>query len=178
MKPIDQNHSSTRNVLRVIGPLILLVGIIFMIVGFVDFFASAGKFRGPQLFWCFFAGMPLLFVGIVTTSYGFMGSVARYSAGEMAPVAKDTINYMAEGTQDSVRTIASALEAGLSGVSGGQKVEEPKVRCHKCNHLVDEDSRFCSECGSAMLKTKSCPKCNELNDGDARFCDNCGQQLS
>ena len=43
-----------------------------------------------------------------------MGAFSRYIAAEQAPVAKDTINYLAEGTQDAVRTTARAVAQGVA----------------------------------------------------------------
>lgn len=176
MKPIDKVHKKKRTSVRVLGVTILLIGLGFMAVGLIDFFSAFGGFGPPKLFWCLFVGMPLMFVGTVLCGYGFMGSVARYSAGEMAPVAKDTVNYMVDGTQESVKTIASAIGEGLAGASAASAPAQ--IRCPKCNHPADVDSKFCPDCGAALLKTKPCPGCGELNDGDARFCDNCGKALS
>ncbi|MBN2271824.1 MAG: zinc-ribbon domain-containing protein, partial [Sedimentisphaerales bacterium] len=53
-----------------------------------------------------------------------------------------------------------------------------KIRCHKCNALLEEDAKFCSKCGAPLSKTKPCPQCRELNDPDAKFCDNCGHDFS
>ena len=174
-KQIDPGHGSIRDVLRIVGPLVAVVGLIFIVIGLVSFFSAFGGSGPPKYFWCGFVGMPLLFVGGVMTSMGFMGKVARYQAQEMAPVAKDTFNYMAEGTKDGVRTMAGAIGQGLSrggfNLGGGAQT---KVRCHKCNALVDADAKFCDQCGQALGKSKACPSCNELNDPDAKFCDNCG----
>ena len=52
MNPIDQNHSSKRSALRVIGPVILLIGLVFMAIGLIDFFMAFGSFGPPKLFWC------------------------------------------------------------------------------------------------------------------------------
>ena len=178
MNPIDRDHSSKRTVLRIIGPILLLIGILFMLVGFVDFIAAMSGFGMPRLFWCFFIGIPFMFVGGALSIYGFMGSVARYSAGEMAPVAKDTFNYMAEGTEEGVQTVASAIGKGLSdGLTAGGPPRDIAVRCPRCNTVTGEDSRYCPACGSPMLKACACPQCGELNDADARFCDNCGKAL-
>ena len=175
MNPIDNNHASKRTKLRVIGVITLLVGIVFMAIGLIDFFAAMSGFGHPKLFGCCFISVPLLFVGLVLTMYGFMGSVARYSAGEIAPVATDTVNYVVDGTKDSVKVIAAAIGEGLSGTNGTIATQ---IRCSKCNSPSDEDSRFCPECGTAMLKTKACSNCDELNDADAKFCDNCGKPVA
>ncbi len=173
-RQIDPGHNATRDTLRIVGPIVALLGVIFMIVGFVDFFRAFGGFGEPKLFWCFFVGMPLLFAGGVMSSYGYMGKVMRYTAGEIAPVGKDTFNYMADGTREGIKTVVGAIGEGLreGGLVGGSS--STMVRCHKCNALAPADAKFCSQCGHALGKTKPCPNCHELNDPDAKFCDNCG----
>ena len=106
-----------------------------------------------------------------------MGRVARYQAQQIAPVAKDTFNYMAEGTQEGIKTVVGAIGEGLrQGGPGGSP--QTMVRCHKCNALIEAEAKFCSQCGQAVGKTKACPQCRELNDPDARFCDNCGYKYT
>jgi RNA polymerase subunit RPABC4/transcription elongation factor Spt4 len=171
---IDPGHDSTRNTLRTVGPVLLVIGGIFMVVGLVDFFSAMGGRHEPHLFWCFFVGMPLLFAGGVMTQMGFMGKVMRYMSQEAAPPAKDTFNYMADGTKDGIKTVVGAIGQGLreSGLGGGPQT---MVRCHKCNALVPAEAKFCGQCGHSLGKTRPCPDCHELNDPDARFCDNCGR---
>lgn len=110
----SSGHRSVRKFLRLAGPLVALTGLGFMAVGVIDFFSAFGSFgREPKLFWCLFVGMPLLFVGIVMCKLGYFGAVFRYLAAETAPVARDTVNYMAEGTQDAVKTVARAATEGV-----------------------------------------------------------------
>ena len=175
---IDQGHGGLRNIFRVLGPVVLLVGLLFVVIGMVSFFSTFRTFEPPRYFWCVFLGGPIIVVGLILCKFGYMGKVARYVAGEIAPVGKDTFNYMANGTKDGVKAVASAIGEGLAagGVGVGSKVT--KLRCHKCNELVDEDAKFCDNCGVALAKIKSCLKCNELNDPDAKFCDNCGYKFT
>jgi len=176
-KEIDPSHQQKRSLLRVVGPLVLATGLIFLIVALVDFFRAMGSFGGPpKLFWCAFVGMPLLWLGFALSSAGFAGSVQRYMAGETAPVAKDTVNYLADGTKESVKTLAAAVGEGLA--AGGGRAKDVLVRCHKCNQPNEADAKFCKGCGAILAKTKPCPACNELNDPDARFCDACGKPLT
>ena len=174
-RQIDPGHKSIRDTLRVLGPIVLGLGVLLIVIGMVGFFMAFGGSEPPRYIWCPFVGIPLVFVGGVMTSCGYMGKVMRYQAQEMAPVAKDTFNYMAEGTKEGIKTVAGAVGEGLAegglGLGGGG---ETKVHCHKCNALVPVDAKFCSACGGALGKSKPCPQCNEVNDPDAKFCDNCG----
>ena len=106
-------HKGARSFLRVAGPLIATVGLIFLIIGMASFFSAFGGGGTPRLFWCCFVGMPLLFVGGVMCLFGFMGAVARYTAAEQVPVATDAINDLAEGTQGAVKTVACAVAEGI-----------------------------------------------------------------
>ncbi|MCM2371444.1 zinc ribbon domain-containing protein [Aporhodopirellula aestuarii] len=164
---INPGHTQVRRILPRLGPVILVIGILFTIVGLGSFFSSFGSFSPPRYFWCGFIGLPMIFVGAVMTQVGFVGAIARYHAGEIAPVGKDTFNYMAEGTKDGVKTVASAFAAGLSeGVTG------PQTRCSQCGSENDNRAKFCDECGAAISKT--CVSCGQVNDGQAKFCDGCG----
>ena len=106
-------HQGTRFFLRVAGPAVAAVGLVFLIIGLASFFSAFGGDGSPRLFWCAFVGMPLLFVGGVLCMFGFMGAVARYTAAEQVPVATDAINDLAEGTQGAVRTVARAVAEGV-----------------------------------------------------------------
>lgn len=121
-------HNGVRRFLRIGGPLVLAVGGLFALVGFGSFFVSMASHSGPPvLFFCAFIGLPLMFVGSVMCMFGFVGAFSRYIAAEQAPVAKDTINYMAEGTQEAVRTVARAAAQGVTeGVQRAQAITPDK----------------------------------------------------
>lgn len=101
------------------------------------------------------------------TKFGFMGAIIRYQAGEVTPVGKDTFNYMAEGTKDGVRTVATAIGAGLRDASN-----QSQLNCSACGHSNDANAKICDECGAALMKL--CPACRKRNEGDAKFCSGCG----
>lgn len=176
---IDPGHNKPRNVLRIVGPIILGLGVLLIVIGIASFFMSMGGFEPPKYFWCAFLGIPLVFVGGVMTQFGYMGKVARYAAGEMAPVAKDTFNYVATESKEGITAVAGAIGQGLKdgGISLGAEIKD-YVRCHKCNSIQDADAKFCDDCGTTLVKNKQCPICNELNDPDAKFCDNCGHRFT
>jgi hypothetical protein len=173
---IDPRHKETRALLRVAGPGVVLVGLIFTIIGMGSFFSSFGSFQPPRYFWCAFVGLPLVGLGGALCKFAFMGAVGRYMANEVAPVGKDVVNYMAEGTKDAVRDVAAAVGEGLR--AGSPAGEVRVVRCHKCNADNEAPANFCKACGAPLAKSKPCPGCGELNDPDARFCDNCGKEVA
>ena len=171
-RKINPKHNEIRKVLRIVGPVTAGIGLLLTAIGIGSFISAFGSFATPRYFWCAFIGGPLLVVGLGITMFGFMGAVTRYQAGEVAPVGKDVFDYMAEGTKDGVRTMASAAGAGLAeGMRGSAK----PMKCASCGHANDHDAKFCDECGAAL--SKPCPSCNEVNDQDAKFCDNCGSKL-
>ncbi len=173
---IDSGHEEIRSIFRVVGPLVLGIGILLAVAGFGSFFASFGSGEPPRYFWCAFVGLPLLGLGSAICKFAYMGAVTRYMANEVAPVGKDVVNYMADGTKDAVRDVAAAIGEGIS--SSRSVAEVRLVRCHKCNENNRASARFCNGCGASLSKSVSCSKCGELNDPDARFCDHCGQGIA
>src|ERR1051325_3987273 len=85
-------QATIRTGLRVAGPIIFLLGLLCVLVATVELF-TAGM-EPPRHFWLAFIGIPLMFVGGVLSMYGFMGAVARFAAGEAAPVATDAVKYV------------------------------------------------------------------------------------
>ena len=51
--------------------------------------------------------------------------------------------------------------------------------CDKCEAENKPDARFCSNCGSEIVKDtgKRCNSCGKPDETDARFCSNCGAEL-
>lgn len=168
---INPKHGAIRQVVRIAGPLAAGVGGLLMAIGFGSFFLSFGSSGPPRFFWCAFLGMPILFVGAAMCMFGFMGALARFQAGEVAPVGKDTFNYLAEGTKGGVKTLATAVGAGLTE---GMVRTDKTAPCPKCGHPNDADAKFCDECGASVSTV--CPSCGQVNDHDAKFCCNCGSK--
>ncbi len=173
---IDPGHRERRLSLRVIGLMVLGIGLLFTAVGIGSFIAAFGSFDRPRYFWCALIGIPLVGVGAAICQFAFMGAVSRYMANEVTPVGKDVVNYMADGTRDAVRDVAAAVGEGISSSYTGPHVQV--VRCHKCNENNEASANYCKSCGSSLGKSVVCSKCGERNDPDARFCDNCGQQMA
>jgi membrane protease subunit (stomatin/prohibitin family) len=169
---INPGHEGMRAAMRLIGPAIAGVGLLFLVIGLVSFFSAFGGGEFPRLFWCAFVGMPILFVGVTITKFAFLGAAARYVAGETAPVGKDVTNYMATGTRDSIRDVTTAVGEGFAAAEREGAVRS--IPCGKCGSENERSANFCHSCGSPVGAKKRCAKCGDLNDADARFCDKCG----
>jgi len=141
--PIDPRHLAKRNALRTAGPIVLGIGVLSLVVGLCDFFASMGTMRIPYLFFVGSFLALLIPIGLGLTSMGYMGALARYNAAEGAPVAKDTINYVAGGVKPAIKDMTGAIVEGIADASKGQF-------CTQCGSRNDNDAKFCKSCGHAM----------------------------
>ena len=100
---------------------------------------------------------------------GYMGHIARYVAGETAPVVTDTFNYVAERGAPGIRAIKSALQ--------DQSAPQANLSCASCGAEHDSDAQFCDRCGVALNTARTCVGCAAENDRDAKFCDSCGMKF-
>src|SRR5207253_9545702 len=122
--------------------------LVFTIIGVSSLFLSAGTFEPPHYFWCAFVGLPLLAIGLGICQFAFMGALTRYTANEVAPVGKDVVNYMAAGTKDAVRDVASAIGEGFrAGNAAGET--KTTLHCPTCRAANDSEAHFCKVCGAA-----------------------------
>lgn len=176
-KHIDPGHEDRRRPLRVLGPVVALIGLIFTIIGFGSFFASFGAqdMQGPRYFWCAFVGLPLIAIGLGICKFAFLGAFTRYVANEVAPVGKDVVNYMAAGTKDAVRDVAGAIGEGLR--AGKNAETRTALHCPKCRAINEPEANFCKACGAA-LQARPCDNCGHVNAMDARFCESCGTAMA
>ena len=140
MNRINPNHKQQNNALKTIGPIVLVIGLVFMAIGMISFFTAFGSFGSPRLFWCAFLGMPITAVGVGMTRFAYMGKIARYTAGELAPVVKDTFNYVAKGTQEGVADMAEAVVDGAKRTTA-LTIEEriKKLEKMKQSGLINEE---------------------------------------
>ena len=101
--PVGDNptQATTRTLLRLSGVIVLATGLIFTAICLINFFTTFP----PQLFWCGFVGLPLLFVGGALLQFGFMGAVGRYSANEVVPVASDSVKQVLGDSKELLHDI-------------------------------------------------------------------------
>lgn len=146
---LNPGHTAIRQTARVVGPLLMLAGVLFIAVALISFFSAFGTFEQPKYFWCFFVGAPLFALGSVITKVAFLGAIIRYVAGETAPVQKDTFNYMAHGVKSGVRDLSQAVSEGIR--AGMQEPPAGDGRfCPQCGKPVAVDAQFCSSCGCKL----------------------------
>lgn len=73
------------------------------------------------------------------------------------------------------------------GLFNKKKRETDDNCCSNCGAVLEDDSLFCAECGTAIKSAfasdseaetgnehKMCPECNTMIDDDSNFCWNCG----
>lgn len=173
--PFEIGNAPIRTALRVIGPFVLITGLLFTVIGLGSFFSSFGTFEPPRYFWCAIIGLPMTVFGLMLTNVGFLGAIVRYHSGEVAPVAKETFNYLAHGTREGVKAMTSAATSGI--VEGLSQDEARLVACVRCGNQNRADASFCDECGNELVATQNCENCGEPNDHDAKFCNHCGSRL-
>ena len=127
-EPGYSRQSSIRFMFRVAAVGVLVLAGYFLYVGLADFFAADDE--PPQKFWMLFVGLPLVAVGLWLAGAGFGGAAARYAAGEAAPVARESLDYL-------TRT---------------HPADEPTggPYCRACGTRNDATASFCDSCGKSL----------------------------
>ena len=120
-----------RNLFRVLGVVLLVVGAVTCVWGFTSFL-GAEDFPGASTVVAFMGGFLVAAVGLMFLQWGFLGAAARYGAGETMPVVKDSAEYLSDG----------------EGVLGIGRSAGPF--CSRCGARNDGDARFCDSCGSQL----------------------------
>lgn len=144
------NQPGTRNALRVLGLLGLATALALLVIAGRDFFTAFSGDGQPKRFWLFFVALPLLAVSGWLLQAGFLGAGARYAAGEVAPVARDTMGYL--------------------------RTDPTGDTCAACGTRNDAGSTYCDNCGQPLRR--GCAACDAANDADAKYCASCGKPLN
>ena len=120
--PGFRNQPAARTAFRILGVVVTVVALFFLVRGITTFVGQMGSTAAPSADGMaeFIGGGFGLVVGLVLLNLGFMGAGARYSAGELAPVAKDTWQHITDGSS---------------------------AKCSGCGSDNPDDARFCNGCG-------------------------------
>ncbi len=157
----NNNHEETKKKLKIIGSIILGVGITLSAIGLISFFSAFGSGDFPKLFFLVFPGFPMIGIGASMLSFAYKREIMRYSKNEGVPVLNEAIEEVAP----TVKKVVS-----------GEKPESEKVKkCPSCGAENSDKNRFCPECGAALNKV--CPKCGNKVGASDKFCPNCGTKL-
>ncbi len=145
----SEHSPTTRNVLRVVGVLLLLAGIFFAVRGGLaiadampsdeEFFAGDSPSPGFGEFAQLAGGLFLFVFGLGALNAGFLGVQSRYAAGE---------------TSGAVREFGSAFrgEEHPSTVAAGTARGAEGPFCSECGVRNDQDAKFCDSCGHALVR--------------------------
>lgn len=59
----------------------------------------------------------------------------------------------------------------------GNKIGKLKISCPECSNDVEEGAKFCTFCGTSMIKKIICKNCSTENEKGTKFCKECGTKL-
>ena len=85
---MNNKHESIKKVLKVIGPIILVVGIVLFITTIINMTSMSSDTFGMTVF-TGFGGVACIGIGSICTSIGYGREIAKYGVDEYGPVAKD-----------------------------------------------------------------------------------------
>ena len=67
----DSDGDQKRETFRLIGPMVLGVGLLFAIPGLRSVVDAVSTGEMPKLFWCAFVGVPLVMLGVSLCRFAF-----------------------------------------------------------------------------------------------------------
>lgn len=165
----EQQHNNTKKKLKIIGGILVAIGAVCVLVGFIDFFSAFNGSGMPKLFFLCFIGLPTFGVGLMLLLFGFKKEISTYVKNESVPV----INEAADELKPAVKSVVSAVKEGLQGEETTQ--EKGDRICPHCGKNNDADHAFCAYCGKPLEKV--CPVCGAKQDSGDVFCGKCGAEL-
>lgn len=117
-----------------------------------------------------------------TTLGVFSDSMSNLAQYESIQAMKDVAKNPGAGASFATMGMGLGLGTRMAGqFSTGldQASNKVSVKCAKCGALVDQNAKFCPECGEKMgEETVKCPKCGQDVPAGTKFCPNCGEKLT
>ena len=85
----NDKHNKVKTRLKIIGFIVLAIGLACTVTGMVDFFTTAMNMKGmPKLFWLLFIGVPMLGIGGALLGFAFQREIMRYTKNEAVPALR------------------------------------------------------------------------------------------
>lgn len=138
------DQARKRTTLRVVGAVLLAVGLVVAVMGVRQFLASMDAMdvddnSGAYAVVKAAVGGFLAVFGIGALNAGFLGASARYTAGETMPVVKDSAAYLTDGQ-------------GVAGIgrTADDRAAATGPYCRQCGVRNDAEARFCDSCGASL----------------------------
>lgn len=156
----ERQHQKKKIIIRIIGSILIVVGAVCALIGFIDLSKSFKEGRMPMI-WLFFIGFPSIAIGGFMVIVSFQRSIQRYVKNESVPV----FNEMGQQIAPGISSIANSVKRGVE-----------QTVCPDCGTPNDKDAQFCKSCGKVLAVV--CPDCGEANEADAKFCNKCGRRLN
>lgn len=141
--------AGTRTTLRVIGVVLLVVGVPVFAWGIYTVFSYDGYDGPPGLaILAFLGGLPLIGMGLMALNVGTIGAQSRYVAGETMPTLKQSAAYLSDG--EGIMGVGRTVDDGPHGAEGSRGSAVTGPYCRSCGVRNDEDARFCDGCGASL----------------------------
>lgn len=180
----EENHQKVKRKLKTVGKILLSIGIVTSITGIILLilgFANVGDFSSNidmVLFmvggFLFAIGFAILGFGIYATFFAHAREIGSYTASSVAPVLKETTEYIAPTINNTVGGMAESISEGIA--SGKAKGKAEAIICQDCGEKNEKGSEFCSNCGKSLDTAKYCANCGKKIENDDKFCPHCGQK--
>ena len=180
----EENHQKVKGKLKKVGKILLGIGIVISIAGIILLilgFANFGDFSSNNDMVMFIVGGFLFAIGFAMLGFGFHATflahtreISSYTATSVAPVLKETTEYIAPTINNTVGGMAESISEGIA--SGKAKGKAEAIICQDCGEKNEAGSKFCSNCGKSLDTAKYCVNCGKKIENDDKFCPHCGQK--
>ena len=137
------DYTDAKKIMRIVGIILLVVGIIFAAYGFTFFGKHGDSFEESSSYgntWFIFTGIGMfsVFVGIVLLKFSLIRPISKYIATEASPAITTASHAIGKGLKES----------GAMGSSAPKEVI--RIKCPHCGYLESEDAEFCSKCSKKI----------------------------